>query len=62
MRKSLVLFAGLALILSACGGGEEKKEIDAEAVTETPQETPSFIEFNIPSPSEQFALISKMDV
>jgi len=61
MRKSLYLFAGISLLISSCGGGEEPKEIitkDSEHTTENPE---TIVEFNIPSPSEQFALISKMD-
>lgn len=61
MRKSLYLFAGLTLLLSACGG-EEKKEMITEDTEETPAVQESVVDFNIPSPSEQFALISKMDV
>lgn len=62
MRKSLYLFAGLILTLSACGGGEEQKNVvttDSESAPENPE---TIVDFNIPSPSEQFALISKMDV
>lgn len=58
MRKSLYLFAGLTLLLAACGGEEQKQTVEPTGTQET-QETA--IDFNIPSPSEQFALISKMD-
>jgi hypothetical protein len=61
MRKSLYLFAGISLLISSCGGGEEQKAIvtETEQTTENPE---TIVEFNIPSPSEQFALIAKMDV
>jgi len=61
MRKSLYLFAGLTLVISACGGSEEqKKTANIEKPAEGTEE--SLVDFNIPSPSEQFALIAKMDV
>ncbi len=59
MRKSLYLFAGLTLLVYACGGEEQKQTVDTTDTTEQTQQTA--IDFNIPSPSEQFALISKMD-
>lgn len=61
MRKSFYLFAGITLLLSACGG-EEKKEMITEETEETQSVPEAVVDFNIPSPSEQFALISKMDV
>jgi hypothetical protein len=62
MRKSLYLFAGLFLLISSCGGGEEKKEVITEEREQTTENPETIVDFNIPSPSEQFALISKMDV
>lgn len=62
MKKSWILFAGIAFMIASCGGGDDKQEItenDQETTTENGEQ--SFVEFNIPSPSEQFALISKMD-
>lgn len=61
MRKSFYLLAGITLLLSACGG-EEKKEMITEETEESQPATEAVVDFNIPSPSEQFALISKMDV
>jgi hypothetical protein len=62
MRKSLYLFAGLGLLISSCGGGEDKKELITDGDTVENTDGPeNFVDFNIPSPSEQFALISKMD-
>jgi hypothetical protein len=62
MRKSLYLFAGVILLISSCGGGEEQKEVIIEDTEETAVAPENIVDFNIPSPSEQFALISKMDV
>lgn len=62
MRKSLYLFAGLILLISSCGGSEEQKEVITEGTEETATTPENIVDFNIPSPSEQFALISKMDV
>lgn len=61
MTKFLFISLGLSLILISCGGGDQKEAIlEIESVKETMKE--SAVDFNIPSPSEQFALISKMDV
>jgi hypothetical protein len=62
MRKSLYLFAGLTLLISSCGGGEEQKELITDKGEQTTENPETIVDFNIPSPSEQFALIAKMDV
>jgi len=62
MRKSLYLFAGLSLLLSACGGSEEPKATINEPGETAGETEQGIVDFNIPSPSEQFALIAKMDV
>lgn len=61
MKKIGVFFAGFSLVLVSCGGGE-KKGMVAETEGKTEQKDELIIDYNIPSPSEQFALISKMDV
>lgn len=62
MKKSWILFAGITFLLASCGSDGDKQQItenDQETTTENTDQ--SFVEFNIPSPSEQFALIAKMD-
>jgi len=61
MRKSLYLFAGLSLLISACGGSEEPKATINETEEPAAKDEEGVVDFNIPSPSEQFSLISKMD-
>lgn len=60
MRKSLYFAAGLAFLITACGG-EEKKQVRADVPESEEQMQDANVDFNIPSPSEQFALIAKMD-
>lgn len=62
MRKSLYLFTGLLLMLSSCGGTEEKNDIVIDENEKSNVDQEALVDFNIPSPSEQFALIAKMDV
>lgn len=61
MRKSLFIYAGLTFALFSCGGEAENKEKSIEVETSTETSELSTIDFNIPSPSEQFALIAKID-
>jgi hypothetical protein len=60
MRKSLYLFTSVYLLLASCGGNEEKDVIAPDAPAAQEVQEPE-VAFNIPSPSEQFSLISKMD-
>lgn len=59
MKNKIILGCATLLLIYACGSGEQKQEIQVE---DTPQTEESVaINYNIPSPSEQFALIAKMD-
>lgn len=61
MRK--LFFSGLVLLtMYGCGSNDEqKKEVVQEEMTTAEEGTNDKINYNIPSPSEQFSLISKMD-
>lgn len=54
------LFLGAALMLLTACGGEEKKSVDNDA--EEVKTTEAIIDYNIPSPSDQFKLIAEMGV
>lgn len=58
MRK-LILSALVFVTLYGCGSDDQKKEAIQE--TQTTAASDEKINYNIPSPSEQFALIAKMD-
>lgn len=58
MKKKLILGTTLIVLLSSCGSEDEKQAVNLEDNKE--KETVE-VNYNIPSPSEQFALISKMD-
>ncbi|HRP53992.1 MAG TPA: hypothetical protein PLI97_10860 [Fluviicola sp.] len=58
MKNKLILGTVLSFMLFACGSNEEKQDIQ---VDNEQQEKEVHVNYNIPSPSEQFALISKMD-
>lgn len=58
MRK-LILSALVFTTLYGCGSDDQKKEVVQEIETTTTADEK--INYNIPSPSEQFALIAKMD-
>src|SRR6218665_3550537 len=60
MRNKHLLFGAALLVLVACGG-EEKKTIESEEET-TSIETDAIVDYNIPSPSDQFSLIADMGV
>ncbi len=60
MRNKHLLFGAALLVLVACGG-EEKKTIESEEET-TSVETDAIVDYNIPSPSDQFSLIADMGV
>lgn len=60
MRKKHILFGAALFLITACGGGEEKKTVEQEE--ETPTEAETIVDYNIPSPSDQFALIAQMGV
>lgn len=58
--KNKLIFVGVLLMFAySCGSGEEKQQI--ETVKEPETVDAAHVNYNIPSPSEQFALISKMD-
>lgn len=61
MKKSLYLIAVVALVVASCGESDDSKgkAIDVASKEDVIEPT---IDFNIPSPSEQFSLIAKMDV
>lgn len=59
MRKRLLGIVGISILLASCGG-EEKKEVVMD--TETSESSEVLVDYNIPSPSEQFALIADLDV
>ncbi len=61
MKNTFIFIASTTLFLASCGGGETKENVDVSLESETSGSNES-INYNIPSPSEQFALISKMDV
>lgn len=56
MRKLLYLFPAIAL-LAACGGNQEKKQV----VTEETTTENAVVDYNIPSPSDQFGLLNELD-
>lgn len=58
MRK-LILSALVFTTLYGCGSDDQKKEVVQEI--ETTEASDEKINYNIPSPSEQFSLIAKMD-
>lgn len=60
MKKTIFLFAGSLVLLGSCGGNEDPKEELVPRIGEAPVEDP-VIDFNIPSPSEQFSIFSKLD-
>lgn len=59
MKNKLILGSIVLLFAYACGSGEEKQEVATLEEQETVDA--ANVNYNIPSPSEQFALISKMD-
>ena len=59
MKNKLILGSIVLLFTYACGSGEEKQEVATVEEQETVDA--ANVNYNIPSPSEQFALISKMD-
>jgi hypothetical protein len=59
MKNKLILGSIVLLFAYACGSGEEKQEVATVEEQETVDA--ANVNYNIPSPSEQFALISKMD-
>ena len=59
MKKSLLGIVSISIFLASCGG-EEKKEVTIETTTTESNEV--LVDYNIPSPSEQFALIADLDV
>lgn len=59
MKNKLILVSALLMFAYGCGSGEEKQEIAKIEEQETVDA--ANVNYNIPSPSEQFALISKMD-
>ncbi len=59
MKKNTILFSAAILLLSACGG-EEKKTVDQE--DQETKNTEVLVDYNIPSPSDQFKLIADMGV
>jgi hypothetical protein len=59
MKNKFILGCSTLFLIYACGSGEQKQEINVENNVQT--EEPVEINYNIPSPSEQFALIAKMD-
>lgn len=60
MKRKLFIATLASLLLAACGSKTEKETVDS--VDDNEQMKEVTIDYNIPSPSEQFALISKMDV
>lgn len=58
MNKIVLVLGCFSILLFSCGG-EEKQTLATEEQENTTQER--VINYNIPSPSEQFALIAKMD-
>lgn len=58
MKNKLILGAALSVFLYSCGSNEEKKDV---IIDDQQTEESVSVNYNIPSPSEQFALISKMD-
>ncbi len=60
MKKSFIYLLACSWMLASCGG-EEKKEAQVNEEQNTNTEE-VLVDYNIPSPSEQFALISKLDV
>ncbi len=58
MSKHILAIGGLVFLLFSCGG-EQKQTLNSEEKENTVQDR--VINYNIPSPSEQFALIAKMD-
>jgi hypothetical protein len=59
MKNKLILGSVLLMLATACGSGEEKQVVTTVVEPETVDA--ANVNYNIPSPSEQFALISKMD-
>lgn len=60
MKQSFLYVLACSFMLVSCGG-EEKKEAQVNDEQEKNTEE-VLVDYNIPSPSEQFALISKLDV
>lgn len=60
MKQSFLFVLACTLVLVSCGGEEKKEAQVYEDQTENSEEV--LVDYNIPSPSEQFALISKLDV
>jgi hypothetical protein len=58
--KKLIYSSFVFFALYSCGGNDQKKEVAVEQEVTTSDDSEK-INYNIPSPSEQFALISKMD-
>ncbi len=59
MKNKFLLGCTTLMLIYACGSGEQKQDIKLDNTVQT-EETVD-INYNIPSPSEQFALIAKMD-
>ncbi len=60
MKKTFLYLMSCSVLLYSCGGADKKEAAVDTAMSENTQEV--LVDYNIPSPSEQFALISKLDV
>jgi len=59
MNKRILIFSATLFLMASCGG-ETKKTVETEDSKPTAEEM--VVDYNIPSPSDQFSLISKLDV